>query len=491
MRLQTLISTTVLTIALFAANSTKVFGQIPIDSIKAIIEKEVANKRSKSIIVGIVDANGRHIVSAGVKSDKDPALPDGNTIYELGSVGKLFTSLLMAEMSLKNELNYNDPVSKYLPKNVHVPSKNGKEITLLHLATHRSGLPRMPYNMDPKNLDNPTADYTTEQLYECISKIELNRDIDSKWSYSNIGYGLLGQALMLVSGKNFETLTKQRITNVLHMKSTMIALTPALKKNMAMPYFIFGYPTVNWQNPGLAGAGGASSTMNDMLIFAAANAGLMKTDLLPAMELTHVKQGKKDGNDGFITMGWTIMNEDNEQILWKDGATGGYRTFIGIDKKKKYGIVILSNTGMNQVTDIGLHILDSAYAYEPYKYQFNLADTLNAIIKTKGIDAGIALYHQFKAANNADFIFNDQQLYIVGNELRKAGKIKEAIKIFELNASENPRSPMVYESLGEIYKRSGNRELAIKNFEFLAGKDTQNPRWNWMINKLKPGNNIK
>jgi serine-type D-Ala-D-Ala carboxypeptidase/endopeptidase len=252
-----------------------------------------------------------------------------------------------------------------------------------------------------------------------------------------------------------------------------------------MPYFIFGYPTVSWQNPGMAGAGGASSNMNDMLTFAAANAGLMKTDLLPAMELTHVKQGKKDGNDGFITMGWTIMNEDNEQILWKDGATGGYRTFIGIDKKKKYGIVILSNTGMNQVTDIGLHILDSTYAYEPYKYQFNLADTINATIKKMGVDAGIALYHQLKAANNPAFIFNEQQLYIVGNELRNAKKIKEAIKIFELNKSENPRSPMVYESLGEIYKRSGNKELAIKNFEFLAGKDTQNPHWNWMINKLK------
>lgn len=485
MKRRLVIITVGLTISIFFAINTKICGQISIDSIKAIIEKEVANKRSKSIIVGIVDANGRHIVSAGVKNDKDPSLPDGNTIYELGSIGKLFTTLLMAEMSLRNDLNYNDPVSKYLPKYVKVPSKNGKEITLLHLSTHRSGLPRMPYNIDPKNLDNPIADYTVEELYECISKIELNRDIDSKWSYSNIGYGLLGQALTQVSGKSFEPLLKQKITDALNMKSTMISLTPVLKKNMAMPYFIYGYPTVNWQNPGLAGAGGASSNMNDMLTFAAANVGLIKSDLLPAMELTHIKQGKKDGNDGFITMGWTIINENNEHILWKDGATGGYRTFIGIDKKKKYGIIILSNTGINQVTDIGLHILDSTSTYEPYKYQFNLADTLNATIKAKGINAGIALYYQLKASNNPVFLFNDQQLYIVGNELWKAKKIKEAIKIFELNKSENPRSPMVYESLGEIYKRSGNKELAIKNFEFLAEKDTQNPHWAWMINKLK------
>jgi serine-type D-Ala-D-Ala carboxypeptidase/endopeptidase len=125
-------------------------AQMPMDSIKAIIEKEVANKRSKSIIVGIVDANGRYIVSAGIKSDKNPQKPDANTMYELGSIGKLFTTLWLADMSLKNEIDYNAPLSNYLPKTVKTPTWNNKEIAVLHLATHRSGLPRMPYNIDPK-----------------------------------------------------------------------------------------------------------------------------------------------------------------------------------------------------------------------------------------------------------------------------------------------------------------------------------------------------
>lgn len=489
MKLKSLIIVLFLIISFLASPALKTFAQIPMDSIKAIIEREVANKRSKSIIVGIVDANGRYMVSAGIKSDKDPFAPDNNTMYELGSIGKLFTTLLLAEMSLKGELNYNDPVSKYLPQYVKVPSKNGKQITLLHLSTHRSGLGRMPYNLDPKDLENPTADYSAEQLYECISNTELNRDIDSKWSYSNIGYGLLGQALMRVSGKSFAALLKQKITTVLNMKNTMIELTPKAKKNIAAPYFLVSYPTKNWQSPGMAGAGAASSNMNDMLTFAAANVGLIKSDLWPAMELTHQKQGLKDGNDGFITMGWTIMHEGNTDILWKDGGTGGYRTFIGIDKKKKYGLIILSNTGMNPVTDIGLHILDAAYvtSYKPYRHTLKLADTIHATIKSKGVNAGITLYHQLKASKNPEYMFNDQQLYLVGNELQKANKINEAIQIFELNKTENPKSPIVFESLGEIYKRSGNKELAIKNFEFLASKDTENPRWVWMINKIKKG----
>jgi serine-type D-Ala-D-Ala carboxypeptidase/endopeptidase len=462
-----------------------VFGQMSMDSIKTFIEKQVANKMSNSIIVGIVDVNGKHIVSAGVKSGENPTLPDENTIYELGSVGKLFTTLMMADMGLKNELNYNDPISKYLPKTVKIPTKNGKEITSLHLSTHRSGLPRMPYNIDPENLDNPMADYTVNQLYECVSNIELTRDIDSKWQYSNIGYGLLGQVLMSASGKDFETLQRQKITTPLGMKSTMIALTPALKSNRAMPHLLYGHPTVNWQNFDLAGAGSTSSNMKDMLTFAAANVGLIKTDLSAAMELTHVKQGKKDGNDGFITMGWTILNEDNDQILWKDGATGGYRTFIGIDKKKKYGIVILSNCGVNAMTDIGLHILDNSYAAKSYQHKWRLLDTMTATIKSKGVDAAIALYQQLKETKTPDIIFDPEQLYYLGNELSAAKKWADAIKIFELNTQEYPKIPMLYEPLAEAYKRNGDKKMAIQYFEKMLELDAKNPRWGWMINKLK------
>ena len=129
------------------------FGQIPIDSIKAIIKQEVANKRSKSIIVGIVNSNGRQIFAEGKISDSDPRLPDSNTIYEIGSITKVFTSLLLADMSLKQQLNLDDPISKFLPKRVKTPTRNGKEISLLSLSTHRSGMPRFPYNVDPKDLD--------------------------------------------------------------------------------------------------------------------------------------------------------------------------------------------------------------------------------------------------------------------------------------------------------------------------------------------------
>lgn len=463
-------------------------AQMPTDSIKTYIEKQVANKMSNSIIVGIVDAKGKRITSAGVRSAKNRTLPDGNTMYELGSVGKLFTTLIMADMGLKKELDYNAPIAQYLPKTVKIPSKKGKEITALHLSTHRSGLPRMPYNMDPNDFDNPMADYTIEQLYENLANTELRSEIDTRWAYSNVGYGLLGQVLIEASGKNFETLLKQHITAPLKMKNTVVTLTPTHKKNMAAPHFQYDHQTKNWQNDGLSGAGCVLSNVNDMLTFIAANVGLIKMDLSTAMELTHAKQGKKDGNDGFITMGWTIMNENKEHLLWKDGATGGYRTFIGIDKKNKYGVIILSNSGTSPVTDFGLHLLDSTYQLTDYQHKWHLLDTISTTVKTKGVNAGISLYQKLKAEKNPLMVFDAQQLYYLGNELRSAKKVKEAIKIFELNAVEYPKIPTVYECLGETYKRQGNKAKALTYFEKCAEIEPQNPHWSWMVNKIKTEN---
>lgn len=471
-------------IASLLSTTTLVFGQVPIDSIKAIIKQEVAAKRSKSIIVGMIDANGRQIFAEGKLSNDNPALPDACTVYEIGSITKVFTSLLLADMSLKHQLDVNDPVSKFLPPTVQSPARNGKEISLLNLSANRSGLPRNANNIDSKNFDNPFADYTTTQLYEFISAVKLTRDIDSRWQYSNIGYSLLGNSLAVAGHQPFETLVNDHICKPLGMNSTFFTLPPKkLKLTMAPGHSECGQPTSDWDFP-LAGGGGMRSNVNDLLTFAAANLGLTKTDLLPAMELSHNKQGKKDGNDGYVTMGWTLWDDNDKHILFKDGGTGGYRTFIGIDKKNNRAVVILSNNN-NSVTDIGLHILDSTYKLQPYKYPWSLLDTLRTTIQLKGVDACIEVYKQLKTSPNSTFQFDDKQLNYLGNELRAAQKVKDAIKIYELNAIAYPTSSLVYESLAETYNRNKNKKLAIAYFEKALALEPQNAHWTYMLNKLK------
>ena len=471
----------IITFLLTTANI--VFGQIPIDSIKAIIKQEVDNKRCKSIIVGIINANGRQIFAEGVKSDSDPTLPDGNTIFEIGSITKVFTSLLLSDMSLKHQLNLNDPISKLLPKNVKTPIRNGKEISLLSLATHRSGMPRFPYNVDPKNLDHPYIDYTVNKLYEYVSSFNPPYDIDSKWRYSNVAYGVLGNILTLAAKKDFETLIIDEICEPLKMYNTTISLTAKQKSNLAIGHAETG-TTVGLTDLGAIAAGGAlRSTVNDLLTFAEANLGLIKTDLFPSMELTHVLRAKKDGDDTFTTMGWTLVKEDG-YLLFKDGGMPGYTAFLGIDKKNKIGIVVLSNSN-NSVTDIGRHILEPERKITPYKYTWALLDTLRKTTATNGSDEAIKLYHHLKESNNTSFVFNENQLNYLGNELRKNKKIKDALKIYELNLKEYPKSTIVYESLGETYKRSKNEIIAVTYFKKAFELDPQNPHWTYILDRLE------
>jgi serine-type D-Ala-D-Ala carboxypeptidase/endopeptidase len=173
----------------------------------------------------VIEQGGRRIVAHGslAKGDKRPL--DGDTVFEIGSMTKVFTSLLLADMVRRGEVALADPVAKYLPAEVKVPERGGAKITLQHLAMQTSALPRLPSNLNPKDANNPYADYTVQQLYEFLSSAELTRDIGSRYEYSNLGAGLLGHALARRAGTDYETLVRKSILDPLGMKSTSITLS--------------------------------------------------------------------------------------------------------------------------------------------------------------------------------------------------------------------------------------------------------------------------
>jgi CubicO group peptidase (beta-lactamase class C family) len=294
---------------------------------------------------------------------------------------------------------------------------------------------------------------------------------------------LLGDVLSIVGGKDYGTLVNERICTPLKMSNTFLSSPRKLTCKIAEGYSECGQPASAWDFP-LPGGGGLRSNMNDMLTFAEANLGLIKTEMFPAMEITHILRAKKDGNDTYTTMGWTLSNDNGKNILFKDGGTGGYRTFIGIDKNNKVGVVVLSNSN-NPVTDIGWHILDSTHRIEPYRYPWALLDTLRTTVRISGVDAAIGLYQRIKDSKDTSFVFNENQLNYLGNELRRDRKIKDAVRIYELNVKDYPKSTLVYESLGETYKRNRNKKLATKYFGKALELEPQNPHWAYMLKKLK------
>src|SRR4029078_2699321 len=141
-----------------------------------LVKRVDEEKQAVGIVAGIIEPNGRRVVAYGNLASGDPRTLDGDTIFAIGSISKVFTSLLLADMVNRKEVALDDPAAKYLPENVKMPERSGKSITLLDLSTHTSGLPRLPSNMKMKDPRNPYADYSEDDLYQFLSGYELPRD---------------------------------------------------------------------------------------------------------------------------------------------------------------------------------------------------------------------------------------------------------------------------------------------------------------------------
>src|SRR5580692_3228890 len=226
-----------------------------IAEIRSVIADRVDGSRAVGIVVGVIDEKGRQVAAAGKVSLDGTQQPDGDTVYEIGSVTKVFTSLILADMIEKGEVKPDDPVSKFLPATVKVPSRNGRQITLLDLSMQVSGLPRLPDNLKPADPANPYADYNAAKLYDFLSRYSLTRDPGEKYEYSNLAVGLLGHALALKVGMSYEELVRQRILAPLGMDSTAITLSAGEKKRLAPGYDDSLHQVKNWDLVALAGAG--------------------------------------------------------------------------------------------------------------------------------------------------------------------------------------------------------------------------------------------
>lgn len=327
--------------------------------IRGILAERIdVQRQSVGIVVGVVEPAGRRIVAYGSPAKGDWRSLDGDTVFEIGSISKVFTSLLLADAVERGEVALTDPVSRFLPATVRMPAR-GRAITLQDLATHTSGLPRLPTNMTPKDGSNPYADYTVEQMYAFLSGYELPRDVGAQYEYSNLGGGLLGHVLALRAGSSYEALVASRITGPLGMASTRITLPPEMRARLAAGYGPTLQPATNWDLPTLAGAGALRSTANDLLIFLSAALGERPSPLSRAFASMTTARRPTGIPTLEIALGWHVFTANGRELVWHDGGTGGYRTFIGFDRAARRAVVALSNAGtLAGVNDVARHILD-------------------------------------------------------------------------------------------------------------------------------------
>jgi CubicO group peptidase (beta-lactamase class C family) len=327
--------------------------------------------RNSCIVIGQVDAGGSRIFAAGKLDNGTTAEPDGDTVFLLGSVTKTFTALLLQEMADRGEVQLDDPVAKYLPTDVKLPTHNDKPITLLDLATHTSALPFNPGNMAGDDVKTQYESYTVQRMDDFLAKFQLPRDPGTEFAYSNVGFALLGHALSLKAGKDFETLVLERICQPLAMHDTRVTPTPEMDARLAMGHDE-KRPSERvrpWRFQAYIPAGGIHSTASDLLKYTAAEAGLSPSPLAVTIEKTqvirHIDTHGEPDIDGFGTFGQTAMDwvdrgvlqPSGSQLLGHAGGAGSYHAFVGFDTKQHHGVVVLSTDNEISVEAIGFTLL--------------------------------------------------------------------------------------------------------------------------------------
>ncbi|HYG00354.1 MAG TPA: serine hydrolase domain-containing protein [Candidatus Saccharimonadales bacterium] len=354
-------------------NSTSTFEIT--SKLKALISDRLdKNKTNAAMVIGLVDPNGTQFYGHGKMSNTSNATVDENTVFPIGSITKVFTTTLLADMVNKGLVNLADPIENYLPSNVTVPQYNGHKITIEDLATHYSSLPEFPdnfcpddplttANIDPvqyrKDFIDCAKDYTFDQFYQGLSNTTITREPGTKYEYSTLGISLLGDILTLKSNmSSFDELLKHSILDVLGMNDTSFNLSDSQKSRLAVGHFM-GQELPALISPSPIAPGGALySTASDMLKFLSANMGLIKTKLDDAMQESHLirhstsfllpnnLQASDNNNiEHYTGLGWIVTTNFGYEVIWHNGALiGGYNSYMAFNPTTERGIVILLST---------------------------------------------------------------------------------------------------------------------------------------------------
>ncbi|MCL2117596.1 MAG: beta-lactamase family protein [Planctomycetaceae bacterium] len=305
-------------------------------------------------VIGIVDGNKRYAKGYGRVSLDSEASPDIDTVYEIASLSKTFTGVLLGEMVARNEISLDEPLDQFVPQGISVPRYDGETVTLRQLSTHSSGLPRLPtdfWQVAAPEPDNPYKFYTSEKIERFLDTYQLTVKPDSRYEYSNLGASVLGYAMEQKTGKTYEQLVQERICQPLGMANTAVELTESMREKLAPPYDEKHQPANNWDLPGFAAGGGLRSSMRDMLAFAQAAAGVLEAfpglaanpdhPLVAGMKAAGSLHYEDTASNRRMGLGWHFNPSGD---LTHNGQTGGYHSDIIANPKSRRAIVLLTNT---------------------------------------------------------------------------------------------------------------------------------------------------
>lgn len=321
------------------------------------IEKRMAVERIPGISIALIESDGTVTFHNYGTMGIDQTEPvNEHTIFESGSITKTFSSGLLRILMDQYDISPDIPLREIFGDDVSIPSKNGIEITLEHIVMHTSGLPRLPGNLDPADVNDPYNEYTTEMLFEFLGSYELPRNPGEEFEYSNYAYMVLGQALQTISGKTYDQLLDEWYFSKLNMPSTNRFLSDSLR--FAQPT-TSGLPAKRWHSEQVPGFGGLLSTSHDLANYVKLQLGYVdhpKGELLQR----NIETLNNLGGAFNMSYAWIVATAFEDTVAFHGGGTGGFRTFAGYSPVSGRGAVVMSN-GTNDVQDIGRHLINDNF----------------------------------------------------------------------------------------------------------------------------------
>jgi CubicO group peptidase (beta-lactamase class C family) len=320
-----------------------------------IAEKPIDGGRVTALSIGVVHDERTWTGHFGRLSGNNRQPPNDKTIYEIGSISKVFTGILLAHAVKSGQLKLDQTIGSIIPEAQKRNPKVADTIELVHLSTHYSGLPRMPTNWSPAKRNEPYVDYDRNLLIEFVSRVHPSRMPNEKKMYSNVGVGLLGVLLAIEAQADYEALLTKKITRPLGMNDTTVSLDVARRKRLATPHrsLPFGFGLIEdtpWEFKALAGAGGIRSTTTDMIRLMRAALNPPEGLLGKAIDLSWEEHAAaKDGSNA-MGLGWSFSRDS--QARWHNGQTGGYASMVLVNRNTQTGVVVLSNTSSGSASEV-------------------------------------------------------------------------------------------------------------------------------------------
>lgn len=402
------------------------------------------------------------------------------TPSDIGSVTKQFTALAIMLLKERNQLGYDDAVSRYIPEFSH--SARFNKITLRHLLTHSSGIP------DYGDLDIDDSALDQKGLIAMLLKKEgALAEPGQKYKYSNPGYALLAIVVQRVSGQKFATFLENEIFTPLGMSKTFVYDSPAKKSaRAAVGYAQFGQ-TDDGRPTAIPGDGGIYSTVDDLFKW---DQALYTEKLVSRSDLGQAfTPGKVRAGTSTYGFGWNISRKYllfGDKYVWHQGNHAGFRAFIGRRLADRITVILLTNKGNSKRQDINTAIQNILEA-KPYVLpKRSSAERLYQAIHESGIQAALQMYGALKNGKTADYDLGESELNLLGYQLLYGDKrASDAIAMFTLNTTEHPKSSNAFDSLGEAYRRNGQRDLAINSYRTAMKLDPSNGHAAAVLKELK------